>query len=196
MSLNPLDASDPYDVCIIGSGFVGTVLGTALVEQGVRTLILESGASIARWLVDPRLKDLAAYEVSGDTNYPAVRTKARAIGGNSNFWTGRCERFHPSDFAGGPYTPSDNPWPISYQELESYYEKAEQTLRVRGGESSEFMPPRRSPFPLRSKLNPHHLKSIMAGVGVTLDDSPTATPKKALRFFRVGHEVLPRFRGW
>jgi choline dehydrogenase-like flavoprotein len=29
--------------------------------------------------------------------------------------------------------------------------------------------------------------------GVTLDDSPTATPQKALRFFRVNKEILPRF---
>ena len=38
-----LDASEPYDVCIVGSGPAGTVLGTRLVEHGLRTLILESG---------------------------------------------------------------------------------------------------------------------------------------------------------
>ena len=97
--LSILDSPEPFDVCIIGSGFVGTILGTRLAEAGVRTLVLESGGSLARWLVDGRLKALAAYEVTGDANYPAVRTKARAVGGNSNFWTGRCERYHPTDFA-------------------------------------------------------------------------------------------------
>lgn len=191
--IRTLDATEPYDVCIIGSGFAGTVLGMSLVNSGVRTLILESGGSLGRWFVDRRLKELAAYEVSGDTNYPTERTKARARGGNSNFWTGRCERFHPSDFAKHAYTPPDNPWPLTYEEIEPYYEEAEETLRVRGGALSEYMPPRKKALPIPARTDISSLKSLLAREGVTVDDSPTATPRKALRFFRVQNELLPRF---
>lgn len=192
-NIRVVDAVEPFDVCIIGSGFAGSVLGLDLIAHGVRTVILESGGSLARWIFDGRLKRLAAYTVSGDTEYPTERTKARAIGGNSNFWTGRCERFHPSDFQPHAYTPVANPWPVDYEELDPYYERAEETLRVRGGSLSEYTPPRRKELPLRPRTDITSLKAILAQVGVTVDDSPTATPSKALRFFRVGKELLPAF---
>ena len=192
-NIDALDRSEPFDVCIIGSGFAGTVLGTELVQRGVRTLIVESGDSMLRWLFDSRMKNLAALQASGDTNYPLKHMKSRILGGNSNFWTGRCERFHPSDLERNPYTPTNNSWPITYKELDSYYERAEKTLRVRGGNLSEYTPPRTSPLPLFPKPDISFLRSLFGNIGVTVDDSPTATPTKALRFFRVQNEILPRF---
>ena len=58
-AIRALDASEPYDVCIIGSGPAGTILGTSLVERGIRTLILESGTNLFRWLFDRRLRFLS-----------------------------------------------------------------------------------------------------------------------------------------
>jgi glucose dehydrogenase len=191
--LSALDAAEPYDVCIIGSGFAGTIVGIELARAGARTLLLESGGGLMRWFVDRRVRDLAAYEVSGDTRYPTTRTKARALGGNSNFWTGRCNRFHPSDFQDHSFTPRDNPWPLTYSELEPWYERAERTLQVRGGALSAYMPPRRNPLPVPPRSDISDLKELCGRAGVVVDDSLTATPQKALRFFRVEHELLPDF---
>lgn len=192
-NLAALDATEPYDVCIVGSGPAGTVLGEQLVAQGLRTLMLESGNSLVDWLLDPRLKGLAEYEFTGDTEYPLTRTTARMVGGNSNFWTGRCERFHPSDFEPHAYTPPENPWPIGYWDLEPYYCRAEETLRVRGGERSEYTPPRSRPLPLGARPDITNLKKLMTRAGVVIDDSATATPSRGIRFFRINREVLPRF---
>lgn len=188
-----LDRSESYDVCIIGSGFAGATLGCSLAEQGVSTLMLESGRSLAHWFADKRLRELAAYEASGDAYYPTERTKARIVGGNSNFWTGRCERFHPSDFTSHPLTPATNPWPIEYDDLEPYYQKAEATLFVRGGRLSEHTPPRVTQLPVSSRSDLTSLRSLLSRASVTVDESPTATPRKAIRFFRLQKEVLPRF---
>ena len=46
------DAAELYDVCIVGSGFSGTVLGTELAKAGLRTLILESGRGVGAPLGD------------------------------------------------------------------------------------------------------------------------------------------------
>lgn len=189
-----LDASDPYDVCVIGSGPAGTIVARTLVGHGVRTLLVESGNSLATWAFDARLKELAAYEVAGSADYPTERTVSRLRGGNSNFWTGRCERFHPSDFEPHPYTPPGNPWPLRYDDLRPYYVEAERTLRVRGGEPSEYAQPRRRPLPLPPRPDISALKRYMdEKADLTLDDSPTATPRKGLRFFRVQKEILPGF---
>jgi len=188
-----LDASDPHDVCIIGSGPAGTILGRSLAERGIRTLILESGTNLFRWAFDRRLRFLARYEFTGNTGYPLKNTRARTLGGTSNFWTGRCTRFHVSDLIPNPYTPEGNPWPIAYDELDPYYERAEQSLRVRGGDFSEHAPPRKHSLPIPQKAGTNWLKSYLANVGVTADSSPTSVPRKGFRFFRVQNEILPDF---
>lgn len=193
-NLESLDRSEPYDVCVVGSGPAGTIVATTLAGHGVRTLLLESGNSLLDWVLNSRLQELAGYEVAGTAGYPTTRTVSRVLGGNSNFWTGRCERFHPSDFEPHAYTPLDNPWPIRFDDLRPYYARAEETLRVRGGELSEYAQPRDRGFPLPPRPDISALKGYMERrAGLTLDDSPTATPSKGLRFFRVQKEILPDF---
>jgi choline dehydrogenase-like flavoprotein len=191
--ISALESSEPYDICIIGSGPAGTILGTELVKQGVRTLMLESGGSVLQWVVDRRLKELAAYQVSGNSHYPLKHSRARALGGTSNFWTGRCTRFHPSDFEDHPYMPPENPWPVSYEDLDPYYERAEGSMRVRGGTPSKYAPPRKHPLPLPGRTDITGLQAILKKADIVLDDSPTATPRKAIRFFRVQKEIMPGF---
>ena len=193
-NLEALDGRYPYDVCIVGGGFAGSVLAAQLVERGLRTLVLESGGGLRHWLFDKRMKALAAYEFTGDTDYPLTRTTGRLVGGNSVFWTGRAERFQPSDFEPHPYTPTDNPWPIRYADLSPYYQRAEETMRVRGGPFSEHMPPRDKPLPLPGKPDISSLKKLFEPLGVVVDDSPTATPERGWRFFRTPREILPPFK--
>lgn len=193
-NLDALRVSEPYDVCIIGSGPAGSVLATLLAEKKVRTLLVESGRGLSQWLFDNRMKRLAKYEFSGNTSYPLTKTRARLLGGNSNFWTGRCERFHPSDFLRHPYTPKENPWPIDYSDLDHFYEMAEKTLRVRGNPTrSQHSPPRLQPLPISSNADIKFLSHLIGKLHIDVDDSPTATPSKTIRFFKVQREVLPRF---
>jgi choline dehydrogenase-like flavoprotein len=191
--LAPLDAAEPYDVCIVGSGPAGTLLGSALASRGARVLLLESGRGLIGWLTDQRIRSLARYEFSGDTDYPRSRTTSRLVGGNSNFWTGRCERFHPSDFEPHAYTPPENPWPIGYADLDPYYDQAERLLRVRGGPRSEFSPPRKNPLPLPPSPDISFLKQLGGRLGVAFEESATATPTKTHRIFNVQREILPTF---
>lgn len=194
MKTDTLDAlTSAYDVCIIGSGPGGTVLGTSLVRQGLRTLILESGLGLTSWLTNTRLQSLARYDFDGNTHYPLKRTTSRLLGGNSNFWTGRCERLHPTDFEPHPYTPPENPWPIRYRDLDDYYDTAEKMLRVRGGPRTSYAPPRRHGLPLPGSPDISFLKDLCAGVGVDVEDTATATPTKTFRFFNVQKEILPEF---
>jgi len=191
--LAALKAEPGYDVCIIGSGPAGTLLGTTLARRGIRILMLESGSGLTSWLTDRKLKSLAEYEYTGNTNYPLSRTTSRILGGNSNFWTGRCERLHPSDFDTHPYTPADNPWPINYNDLNDYYDTAERLLRVRGGPRTQFSPPRRYALPLPGSPDISFLKMLCARFGVEVEDSATATPTRTLRLFNVQREILPEF---
>ena len=192
-NFNILDQNNLFDICIIGSGPAGTILAKSMVENGLRTIILESGTNLWGWITDKRIRKMADFEFTGNTDYPHEQTRGILLGGTSNFWTGRCERFHPSDFDNHPYTPLENPWPITYDELDPYYLKAEKTLRVRGAERSEYTPPRKEPFPLQSKLDISYLKNLFGKAGIIVDVSPTATPVNSIRFFKVQKEVLLYF---
>lgn len=83
VSTDALDASHPFDVCMVGSGPAGSILAIDLAQRWVRTLLLESGDMLRAWLMDRRLKELAAYEVGGSADYPTERTTSRLSGGNS-----------------------------------------------------------------------------------------------------------------
>ena len=191
--LAPLDAVEPYDVCVVGSGPAGTLLASSLAQRGARVLLLESGRGLVDWLADRRIRSLAQYDFTGDTDYPRSRTTSRLLGGNSNFWTGRCERFHPSDFERHPYTPPENPWPIGYADLDAYYDRAERLLRVRGGPRTVFSPPRKGPLPLPASPDISFIKGLGRRLGVEFEESATATPTKTLRIFNVQKEILPAF---
>ena len=191
-NLEALDAPEPYDVCVVGSGFVGTAIAKRLAAAGRSVLVLESGGKLRDWMFGKDLKQLAAYESEGDTDYPTDRTTARAIGGNSNFWTGRAERFQPIDFTGGPYTDPDCPWPVDYDELKPYYLEAEKLLNVGAGPFSEHMPPRDHAMPAKRVNDISALQKLFASQDIVIDDSPTARPNRGLRFFRLSKETLPQ----
>jgi glucose dehydrogenase len=189
-----LDTAEPFDVCIIGSGPTGTIIGKTLVENGIRTVILEAGSSLLNWLTDAQIKQYADFESTGNAEYPEKHTKASLLGGTANFWTGRCERLHPSDLEPHAYTPPENPWPISYADLDPYYEQAERIMRVRGNsQRSEYSPPRKTPLPLAQTKDISFLTTLLGNIGVEVDDSPTAIPSNSIRFFKVQKEILPTF---
>lgn len=191
--LNSLDQADTFDVCIIGSGPAGAVLGKDLVDHGLRTVILESGPNLQA-AADERLKGLEVYHNTGEIEYPIAASRVRGLGGTSNIWTGRCSRLHPLDFERNAYTPADAQWPITYADLEPYYDRAETTLRVHGDTLSQYHAPRKRGLPLPSQSDLTALKELMQGIGITVDDSPTSTGIRSEDGpIRVAADLLPLF---
>jgi choline dehydrogenase-like flavoprotein len=204
-NLNAIDSRTLFDICIIGSGPAGAVLGQELIEHGFRTVILESGEDLSGDSFDARIRELEVYRNSGELQYPVASTRVRGLGGTSNVWTGRCVRLHPLDFDKNTYTPRGAAWPVTYAELEPYYERAEKTLRVRGGAPSKYYPPRRTAL-LASDVDISGLQSMMREVGVEVEDSATSTVSSRGQLLsligvgkqregplRVARDVLPDF---
>lgn len=203
-SLSAVESSGSFDVCIIGSGPAGAVLAQELVQKGFRTVILESGQDPNTGPVDARIQQLEVYRNSGNVEYPVASTRVRGLGGTSSVWTGRCERLHPLDFEKNLYTPGGAAWPATYAELEPYYERAEKTLRVRGGVPSKYHPPRSNPIQLPSDLDLSGLKALMSEADVVVEESYTSigfshsekwrllpVGKEKKGPIRVAHDLLP-----
>jgi len=171
-----IDANTIFDVCIIGSGFAGAVLGESLVRKGIKTVILESGPDPRGNSIDPRFQQLEVFRTSGPIEYPVASTRFRGVGGTSWLWGGFCTRLYPIDFEKNSYTPAGASWPITYTDLEPYYDQAERTLRVRGGKQSDYDPPRKRSFPLPADRDLSPLETLLKKAGIILSDVPLSTP--------------------
>jgi glucose dehydrogenase len=153
--------ADPVDVCIVGCGPAGAVLGAALVRGGMRVLVLESGPrhpfserpkyqrnflrGLDPWQGLPESLDIASSR--GPVYYSLQGRRVRAVGGTSLHWGAETPRFHGSDFQLRSLHGVGDDWPIDYAELEPYYVRAERELGVSGGEDP-FASPRSAPYPM------------------------------------------------
>jgi choline dehydrogenase-like flavoprotein len=136
-------------VCVVGSGPTGVIAALTLIEAGIPVVMLESGSTFPRrWHIrvnnidifrpaPPTLRepvpdvDFVCLEDSG-----ARWIKANCLGGLSNYWSGIALRFSKGDFLDGEQRHFKYQWPISYEDLEPYYERVEKLIYVRGGKES------------------------------------------------------------
>jgi choline dehydrogenase-like flavoprotein len=128
------------DVIIIGSGIGGATLAASLAPSGRRILILERGERLTDC---PEARDPAAIfgrgffrpkEMWRDQNGEEFNPGNYAyVGGNSKFYGAVMLRYRAEDFEPLRHIEGTTPgWPISYEDLEPFYQKAEQLYRVRG----------------------------------------------------------------
>ncbi len=154
-----------HDVVIIGSGVAGALIGARLARAGVRVLIVEAGpvtdraASVARyhnglyayespeWAPQPTTADLNHYYVQAGT-VPWSSDYERRVGGTTWHWLGNTPRLLPSDFEMKTRFGVGVDWPMSYDDLEPWYLRAEHELGVAGDSEAEYGSPRSGPYPM------------------------------------------------
>ena len=141
--------SESTDVLIIGAGASGAAVAWSLAKAGIRVTCLEQGG----W-VDPadyphsrldwelhRQTDFAKdpnvrlrpedYPLNNDET-PITPLMFNAVGGSTIHWSGHFPRFHPSDFRVKTLDGVADDWPLSYAELEPFYEQNDAMVGVAG----------------------------------------------------------------
>lgn len=135
-----LVAENQFDLIIIGTGAGGGTLAYALAPLGKRILLLERGDYVPREKANwsPRAvnvegkyqtkevwRDHAGELLHPHTNY--------YVGGNTKFYGAALFRLRKEDFGELRHHGGVSPaWPISYEDLEPYYLKAENLYHVHG----------------------------------------------------------------
>lgn len=128
------------DILIIGSGMGGATLAAALAPTGCRIVILERGRHIcdtpeAR---DPDAIFARGYYLPDETWLAPDDTRFNpgnyaCVGGNSKFYGAVLMRYRAEDFTPVAHMGGETPgWPISYAEMEPWYQRAEDLYRVCG----------------------------------------------------------------
>jgi len=149
---------DSYDVIIVGTGAGGGTLARHLAPSGKRILLLERGDWLPRepsnWLAQDVFVD--NRYVSEDTWYDADGTPFQPqihyfVGGATKLYGAALYRLRKEDFGELAHHDGVSPaWPISYEEIEPYYSKAEQLYEVHGEHGQDPTEPYASapyPFP-------------------------------------------------
>jgi choline dehydrogenase-like flavoprotein len=159
-----------YDVCVIGSGAGAGPIIYELSKIGLKVCVLEKGdiynekdfskdeiAVVRRPIYTPNLKDeyhtIEEFIDGSWQKFPTYETgwsfwNGSLLGGSSNFMSGYFHRLKPNDFKlASTYGIAENSnivdWPISYDDMEKYYEKVERLVGVSGEvQKYEFMEPR------------------------------------------------------
>ncbi|BBG65806.1 glucose-methanol-choline (GMC) oxidoreductase:NAD binding site [Hydrogenimonas sp.] len=160
-----------YDAAIIGSGAAGGTVAYILAKAGMRVALIEKGpwmkredfskdeiAYCRRDIVTPNLFEeyhvIERKEGGEWKGKPTYETgwsfwNGNIVGGSSNLMSGMFHRMHPDDFRLlSRYGPIEGAnivdWPISYEELEPYYDKIEELVGISGTfREHPFEPPRR-----------------------------------------------------
>jgi len=144
-----------YDVIIIGSGAGGGTVARALAGRDVDVLLVERGEAVPRedgnrspavvW------KDLRyrAKEHWVDGDGKAFRPYTHyCVGGNSKFWGSALFRLRREDFQAVEHVDGTSPaWPIDYDTLAPYYDRAEALYHVHGEAGVDPTEPARAPYP-------------------------------------------------
>ena len=183
---------DAYDVIIIGSGAGGGTLARHLAPSGKRILLLERGDWLPRepqnWLaqdvfVDNRyVSEDTWYDENGKPFQPQIHY---FVGGATKLYGAALYRLRPGDFGELQHHDGVSPaWPISYDELEPYYTKAEHYYEVHGNhgeDPTEGFASAQYPFPavshepriqqLSDDLEAAGLHPFHAPCGIRLNES-------------------------
>lgn len=144
-----------YDAIIIGSGFGGSMTAHQLVNAGKKVLMLERGNWVERspknWDFKGSLDLTPNYDKSSPIKVLAGGNKKimglySCVGGPSVFYGGVAFRFREKDFLPDEDMVGDSSaeWPITYNNLEPYYTKAEKILNISGESGVDPTEPKRS----------------------------------------------------
>ena len=147
-----------YDVIIIGSGAGGGTLARHLAPSGKRILLLERGDWLPREQQNWEAEDVFVKNryVSPDTWYDKEGKSFQPqvhyfVGGATKLYGAALYRLRKEDFGELRHHDGISPaWPISYEDMEPYYTKAEQLYQVHGARGEDPTEPSSSapyPFP-------------------------------------------------
>ena len=147
---------ESYDVIIIGTGAGGGTLARHLAPSGKRILVLERGDWLPRepqnWLaqdvfVDNRyVSPDTWYDGNGKPFQPQIHY---FVGGATKLYGAALYRLRREDFGELRHHDGISPaWPISYDEIEPYYTRAETMYEVHGARGEDpTEPPASGPYP-------------------------------------------------
>lgn len=154
------------DVCIVGAGITGTLVADRIARQTTaRVTVLEAGGPMFN--LEDRYAHRDRYLAYGENPWPddhirdqtarGIQSRSMAVGGLALHWGGVVPRFTPEDFRLRSLYGVGHDWPIDYDQLEPFYQEAEERIGVAGEQGPEPYDVRSAPYPMPPMPLSHNL---------------------------------------
>lgn len=182
------------DVCIVGSGISAAMVAERLARTtSAKILVIEAGNDTVplsqraaarerfmRYNENPWGRDhLEGYDVEGP-----LQSRSMQVGGLAMHWGAVTPRFSPEDFRQRSLYGVGTDWPITYEDLDPFYQEAEELMGVAGEQGPDDLDPRGKPFPLPAiplTYNLELLKKWASSAGIAMWSQPAAKNSIAYR---------------
>jgi choline dehydrogenase-like flavoprotein len=181
---------DEVDFCVVGAGAGGGVVGAKLAEAGFSVVILDAGP---HW--DP-VRDFVSDETASHKLYwtdervtggkdpveLGSNNSGQGVGGSTVHYSMIAMRLHADDFRRrtleGAIAGADlQDWPLTYEDLEPYYDEVEEALQIAGPVGYPWQKRRRR-FPQREHQLNSSANMLVRGcsrLGIPVAAAPVAT---------------------
>jgi choline dehydrogenase-like flavoprotein len=183
-------ASETVDFCVVGAGAAGGVVSAKLAEYGFSVVVLDAGPhwDPTRDFVSDELGSRRLFwtderiSAGGDPIEMGSNNSGRGIGGSTVHYSMIAMRAQPNDFRqgtihGGMAGADLRDWPISFDDLEPYYEEVEEALQIAGPTHYPWGK-RRKRYPQREHDLDASAKILVYGctkLGIPVAPAPIAT---------------------
>ena len=145
------------DVCIIGGGISAAMVAERLAERTEASItVVEAGGRTAS--LEERAATRARMLAYGENPYPndhipgqtgtGEMYQSMVLGGAAMHWGGAVPRYSPEDFRVRSLYGVGFDWPISFDDLDPYYQEAEERMGVAGEQGPPDCDPRSKPYPM------------------------------------------------
>lgn len=145
------------DVAILGAGISAAMVAERLAEDTDRSItVIEAGNRIFDF--DRRFDTRRRFLDYGENPYrgayirghdcPNIQSRAMSVGGLAMHWGGTTPRFSPEDFRLRSLFGVGRDWPVSYDDLEPFYQEAEERIGVAGEPGPPEYDPRGGAYPM------------------------------------------------
>ena len=146
------------EVIVIGAGAAGAAVSFGLAKSGISVICLEQGDytdpstypsteigwekyKFSVFNSDPNVRKGKADYPINNANSPISVANFNAVGGSTILFSGHYPRMHPSDLRTFSLDGVASDWPISYDELEMYYNRNQENVAVAGLAGDPAYPP-------------------------------------------------------
>lgn len=175
-----MPAQQSADIVVIGAGIVGALAARRLAQQGASVQILEAGPRLenarivaafrnsplkGNWMAPYPPSAWAPHPIYAPSDngylkqagpYPYSAEYIRAVGGTTWHWAAQAWRLVPNDMRIRSLYGVGVDWPLTYEELDPWYQEAEEILGVAGADNTGS--PRQHPFPMEPVAEPWSMR--------------------------------------
>ena len=174
------------DICIVGSGITAAMVAEKLAsERNARIVVVEAGDDMPP--VHDWYRQRRRFLDYGESPWPSdhiddasvdgIQSRSMCVGGLAMHWGGVTPRFSPEDFQLRTACGVGDDWPLTYEDLDPWYQEAEERMGVAGEQGPPGIDPRGKPFPMPKlplSFNLQQLHGWVTAAGIPMWSQPSA----------------------